>query len=296
MSFPQATWGSIGGSATWAIRFPEDLDGSTITVVDQFEDGFETPYGRTAPFKLLDVDGRRVLRVAFHGMPRDNTEPVWVRARQIVHVFELAGVRRVLIDGSVGGVQSPASPGSPISPWSIVIASDMIQHWPTPGAGSYKSDVPLPRMRRGFCPSMRREALRAAERAADADPRLTVYPSGVHVVMPFDRFETPAEIEMVRRWGGHVVGQTLGHQLPLLKRAGMHVAAINVVSNYAEGHEHWTGDDTPSALADFYWACSPVVGAIVSDTLQAAVTADLPVCDCNDYHNTGLDKLPIDGA
>ena len=69
---PRAEWGSIGGSGTWTIRFPEDLDHNRVRLIEAYADGFETPHGRSAPFKLMEIAGAKVIRVVFHGITRAN--------------------------------------------------------------------------------------------------------------------------------------------------------------------------------------------------------------------------------
>jgi purine nucleoside phosphorylase len=68
-AIPHVKYALIGGSGTWGIRFPEDLGRDDIELVDVFEDGFETPYGRSIAYKLLRIGGELVLRTAMHGIP-----------------------------------------------------------------------------------------------------------------------------------------------------------------------------------------------------------------------------------
>ena len=66
-TIPTANYALIGGSGTWGARFPEDLELPNVELTDYFE-SFDTPYGSTAPFKLLSIAGQPVWRTAMHGM------------------------------------------------------------------------------------------------------------------------------------------------------------------------------------------------------------------------------------
>jgi 5'-methylthioadenosine phosphorylase len=288
---PPAAIGSIGGSGTWGARFPEDLGRSDVKVL-RYVEPVETPYGLSCESKLLDVAGERVLRVAMHGWHRDaqgTVVPTWVCSLQVAWLFQLAGVQWALVDGSVGGIQRPDQPGTPLAPWSVVITDDFIQYWAAPTLG--QSFGPTGRLREPFCAGLRRH-LRAS---AEHQERFTVYDGGVYVCTPTGRFETPAEIRMMAGWGGHIVGQTLGHELPLMRQLRIHFASLNIVSNFAEGEAEWIGD-RPEAMAEFYRACPKPVGDALVDTFVAAISGGIGPCRCDDYALTGLSVFPVDGA
>ena len=288
---PQARVGSIGGSGTWGARFPEDLARGDVRVLE-YLGPVETPFGPSCPFKLLEVAGERVLRVAMHGWHRDargRVVPVWECSLQVGWLFRQAGVRWALVDGSVGGIQRPDRPGSPLGPWSVVITDDFIQHWAAPTIG--QGFGPTGRLREPFCAGLRRRLRAAAER----QERFTVYDGGVYVCTPTGRLETPAEIRMLAGWGGHVVGQTLGHEAPLMRQLRIHFASLNIVSNHAEGGAEWIGD-RPEAMAEFYRACPQPVGNALLDAMIAALADGIGPCRCDDYALPGLDAFPVDGA
>ncbi|MFZ5476274.1 MAG: purine-nucleoside phosphorylase [Myxococcota bacterium] len=58
---------------------------------------------------------------------------------------------------------------------------------------------------------------------------------GVYVAMPGPSYETPAEIRMIARLGGDVVGMSLVHEAIAASHAGMEVLGVAVVSNPAAG-------------------------------------------------------------
>jgi purine nucleoside phosphorylase len=291
-TIPTASIGSIGGSGTWGARFPEDV--SDVPVLE-YVAPIETPFGTSCGFKLLDVAGERVLRCAMHGWHRDaegKSVPTWTCTLQVAWVFKQAGVKWALVDGSVGGIQSPDQPGAPLKPWSVVITDDFIQYWVPPQSGSLRDPKqPFPRLREPFCAGLRRHLAASAWK----QERFSVYGHGTYVCTPPGRFETPAEIRMMAGWGAHIVGQTLGHEAPLMRQIGVHLGSLNIVSNFAEGMEEWIGD-TPEAMAQFYHECPRPVAAALLDAMTSVIKDGIGDCTCFTYVLPGMDAFPVDGA
>jgi purine nucleoside phosphorylase len=296
LKVPAATIGSIGGSGTWGARFPEDFLARRPEVrLVEYVEPLATPFGTSCALKLLEVGGERVLRVAMHGWHRDEqgaSVPTWTCALQVASVFQAAGVEWVLVDGSVGGIQQPGAPGQPLPPWSVVITDDFIQHWVPPVLGrlEIRNGGSL-RMREPFCAGLRRHLFDAASRQA----RFTVYDGGTYVCTQPGRFETAAEIRMMAGWGGHVVGQTLGHEAPLMRQLGIHLGSLNIVSNHAEGNTEWQGEQ-PGGMAEFYRACPDPVGNALIDAMLATITRGIGECHCADFALPGLGTFPVEGA
>ena len=294
LNVPRARIGSIGGSGTWGARFPEDFTRPEITLLE-YVAPIATPHGVSCPLKLLQVGGERVLRVPMHGWHRDESgEPVptWTCALQVAWIFQEAGVDWALVDGSVGGIQQPDLPGSPLAPWSVVITDDFIQHWVPPSSARLVVRERLfSRLREPFCAGLRRHLVTAASR----QDRFTVFDRGVYVCTPLGRFETAAEIRMMAGWGAHIVGQTLGHEAPLMRQLGIHFASLNIVSNYAEGNAAWVGE-SPDAMADFYRTCPAPVGNALIDAMLSAIATGRGECHCADFRLPGLGTFPVDGA
>ena len=66
----------------------------------------------------------------------------------------------------------------------------------------------------------------------ELDPSLD---EGVYVQFPGPHYETPAEIEMVRRIGGELVGMSTALEAIAAREAGMEVLGISLVTNLAAG-------------------------------------------------------------
>ncbi|MEM9131517.1 MAG: S-methyl-5'-thioinosine phosphorylase [Actinomycetota bacterium] len=77
--------------------------------------------------------------------------------------------------------------------------------------------------------------LRATLRRAAAEEGIDVIDGGVYCTTNGPRFETPAEITMMERLGGDLVGMTGYPEVALAKEAGVPYASIGVISNAAAG-------------------------------------------------------------
>jgi 5'-methylthioadenosine phosphorylase len=67
-------------------------------------------------------------------------------------------------------------------------------------------------------------------------PEFTIPTGKVYVQMRGPRFETKAEIRVVRTWGD-VVGMTAAHEADLCSEVGLRYNSLAVIDNYANGLE-----------------------------------------------------------
>lgn len=292
-NIPLVKYGLIGGSGTWGARFPEDYHRKEIKLREKIP-FFKTPYGKSAPFKLFEINGEKILRVANHGWTMDEKGrhlPNWVCARQIAWVFEKAGVKYALADGSVGGIKNPEHPSEPLSPWSVVTPHDLIMINIPPEKPIYGGQKPTVRMREPFCFSLRNNLYQAAVK----QKKFKTYKEGIYITTSADRFETEAEINIYGQWGANVVGQTLGYEAPLMRNLGIHFASLNIVANVAEGHVIWVGKNEES-MAKFYHDCAMPMGNTIIDALIETIKHGVKGCNCQDYLLKGLDAFPVKDA
>ena len=64
---------------------------------------------------------------------------------------------------------------------------------------------------------------------------------GVYCCSEGPRFETAAEVRMIRQWGGDVVGMTNVPEAQLAKELGLCYAAVSLVVNMATWDGIWSG-------------------------------------------------------
>ena len=194
-----------------------ELFGTVVTEVP-FSDipGFTAPgvSGHAGVARSIELgDGKRALvllgRTHFYeGLGVD-------RVVHGVRTAAAAGVRALVLTNACGGLNPEWAPGTP------VLISDHINftgQTPLHGANFVDlTDVYSPRLRQ-LC--------------REIDPTLA---EGVYVGFTGPQYETPAEIEMVRRWGGTLVGMSTVLEAIAAREAKLEVLGVSLVTNLAAG-------------------------------------------------------------
>jgi purine-nucleoside phosphorylase len=132
-----------------------------------------------------------------------------------VRTAAAAGCRTIVLTNGCGGLDERWAPGTPVL---IRDHINLTARSPIEGAHFVDlTDLYSARLR-GLC--------REVEPALD---------EGVYVQFPGPHYETPAEIEMVRRIGGDLVGMSTTLEAIAAREAGMEVLGISLVTNLAAG-------------------------------------------------------------
>jgi len=291
---------SIGGSATWGMRFPEDLNTKEAASVVWWTGGFETPWGKTGPMKFLMIEGVPVVRVPVHGwrmpMPSiDDSLPVFWVLREL-------GVEQVVVDASVGGISS--GDGELVEPWTVVVADDFVDVHHKTEVAKFAEEIgvgPWRRMGQSFCPRLRKALIEstmdllAGQRGQDIVnpfPKNLLH-EGVYYTTPLGPFETAAEIEIYRQAGATIIGQSTGPEAMLARVCEMCFGGIYIAANYAEGMAaQWVEE----GMKEFYTKCAHPMGLIVIWALRKLVKQERE-CDCAQIASqVDLSGLPVPGA
>ncbi len=132
-----------------------------------------------------------------------------------VRTAAAAGCRAIVLTNGCGGLKETWTPGTP------VLISDHINLTatsPIEGANFVDlTDLYSPRLR-GLC--------------KEVDPSLD---EGVYVQFPGPHYETPAEVQMAKTIGGHLVGMSTTLEAIAARQAGMEILGISLVTNLAAG-------------------------------------------------------------
>lgn len=267
---PQALYAIIGGSSTFSINFPEDLNEPDIKVID---DGliFETPFGDSPPFKLFKIGEKSVLTCKMHGWRSGATRAD--ASRQIFWVFRKAGVKNILAEGGVGAVNHL------LNLRDIIIPTDYIDN-------SMRKDVSLGSdylliMRKAICPDLHNNLFEATKKFAPA----RVFERGIYAVTDGRHFESPAEVAVLKQWGADIVGQSICPEVYLAREIGACYAGAYLVVNYAEGIvEDWRHED----LSKIFYNGSEMVGKILLDALRSI--GGTSTCECANLRKPTLLK------
>ncbi|MFN7016816.1 MAG: MTAP family purine nucleoside phosphorylase [Fimbriimonadales bacterium] len=140
-----------------------------------------------------------------------------------VRLLKEQGVQAVLATAAVGSLRTDWMPGT------LVILSDFLDFMREVNT-LYHEEVVHTDFTEPFSPLLRHALLNAAHQL-----KIPVQSEGVYVCAPGPRYETPAEIRMFRLLGGDVVGMTVVPEAILCREAGIHYAAVAIVTNLGAG-------------------------------------------------------------
>ena len=174
-----------------------------------------------------------------------------------VLVFGRMGVRAVILTNAAGGINRSYSQGA------LVLIRDHINLQgvnPLAGPNDGRFGVRFPDMTHAYS-----RAYREAAREEAARLKITLH-EGVYAALLGPSYETPAEIEYLRRIGADLVGMSTVAEVIAARHMGMNVLAISCVTNMAAGIL-----DQPLSHAEVM-----ETGERVKTTFEALLRAVLP--------------------
>jgi len=268
---PKTRCAFIGGSSTFAIDFPEELKIPKVKAIGK--QVFKTPFGDSPEFKLFEIDGELALTVRMHGW-----RPGVTRADaslQIFWVFEQAGVKNILAEGGVGAIRRD------LQLRDFIIPDDYLDF--SMRKDVYLSDKYLLIMRNPVCPDLIRII---AEKSHRIFPEKKVN-RGVYAVTDGRHFESPAEVRMIEKLGGDVIGQSLCPEVYLAREIGACYAGIYLVVNRAEGIKpYWRHKE----LKDIFYQEAKNVGRIIIEGFREIGQGQKKDCQCSKLRKKTLLK------
>lgn len=194
-----------------------DLIGDTVASVPAQEiTGFSAPIveGHVASIRSIKLpSGKHALvlgaRTHFyegHGV------------RRVVHgvrTAAAAGAKTMILTNGAGGIKESWKPGTP------VLISDHINLTATsPLEGATFIDLT----------DLYSKRLREIARSVDSS-----LDEGVYAQFPGPHYETPAEVQMVKHMGGHLVGMSTALEAIAARQAGMEILGFSLMTNLAAG-------------------------------------------------------------
>ena len=170
--------------------------------------------------------------------------------RAVVHSVRTAaacGAKVMILTNGAGGIKDAWSPGQP------VLISDHI---------NLTANSPLEGAT--FIDLTDLYSLRLRELAKKVDPTLD---EGVYVQFRGPHYETPAEVQMAKTMGGHIVGMSTALEAIAAREAGMEVLGLSLITNLAAGI-------SPHPLShqeviESGKAAEPVISKLLSDIVQS---------------------------
>ena len=183
-----------------------------------------TPYGPTPSLTIGKVEGRPAVFMPRHGESH-SFPPHKVNYRANIWGLRSLEVERIIATNAVGAIDQELSPGEIVVPSDIV---DMTKSRP----GTFYDDSPVTHIdvSQPYCPRIR-ELLGTIASASGGSSRKEI----VMACTEGPRYETPAEIRMLRTMGCGIVGMTSAPEAFLARELEMCYASISFVSNMAAG-------------------------------------------------------------
>ena len=138
--------------------------------------------------------------------------------RRVVHSVRTAaatGATTMILTNGAGGIKETWTPGSP------VLISDHI---------NLTADSPLEGAT--FIDLTDLYSARLRDLARGVDPTLD---EGVYTQFRGPHYETPAEVQMAKAMGGHIVGMSTALEAIAARQAGMEILGMSLITNLAAG-------------------------------------------------------------
>jgi 5'-deoxy-5'-methylthioadenosine phosphorylase len=184
----------------------------------------ETPYGTPAPTSVGLIGQEEVAFLPRHGS-RHELPPHKVNYRANLHSLKQIGVERIIATNAVGAINEVYSPGD------LVIPSDILDFTKS-RVSTYFDSTPVTHIdvTEPYCPQISGVLLDCCRAI-----KVPVRESAVLAATEGPRYETPAEIRMLRKLGGDIVGMTGAPEAFLARELEICYSAVCFVSNKAAG-------------------------------------------------------------
>lgn len=226
-----------------------DLIGETTATIAATEiTGFSKPAleGHIGSIRsILLPSGKRALVIGARTHYYENHG-----VRRVVHSVRTAaatGAATMILTNGAGGIRESWKPGTP------VLISDHI---------NLTADSPLEGATFIDLTDLYSARLRALARGID--PSLD---EGVYVQNRGPHYETPAEVQMAKTIGGHIVGMSTALEAIAARQAGMEILGLSLITNLAAGIQK-----TPLSHAEVIKAgkaAEPVISALLARIVAA---------------------------
>jgi len=213
-----------------------------------------TPYGLPPAISVGKIDERAVAFLPRHG-PSHSAPPHRVNYRANVYVLHEIGVKQIASTNAVGTINLDFKPGD------LVIPHDLIDFTKCRDFTFY-DEAPVTHidLSQPYCPQIRGLLIEKAK-----DSGMKVWDRAVLACTEGPRYETPAEIEMLRRLGCDLVGMTGVPEAVLARELEMCYATLCFVSNLAAGMQRRL---TANEVVSMAKKMLPAIQQILRETIK----------------------------
>ncbi len=228
----------------------------------------KTPYGLVQSLSVCSVDGAEIAFLQRHGLEH-SVPPHRINYRANIYALHEMGVERILATNAVGAINDR------FIACDVVIPHDFVDFTKV-RCTTFYDDAPVTHVdvTQPYCPEIRDLLVENAKKAG-----LHVWDQAVLACTEGPRYETPAEIEMLRRLGCDVVGMTGFPEVVLARELEMCYASICYVSNKAAGMQQRLTASEMSKIAD---RVLPMLKGVLIETANDLLLARRRDCRCAD--------------
>ena len=164
-----------------------------------------------------------------------------------VRVAAACGAKTMILTNGAGGIKEQWKPGTP-----VLISDHINLTGATPLEGATFVDLT------DLYSKRLRDIARSVEPTLD---------EGVYVQFRGPQYETPAEVQMAKAMGGHIVGMSTALEAIAAREAGMEVLGLSLITNLAAGI-------SPHSLShqeviDAGKQAEPVISKLLADIVHA---------------------------
>ncbi|MTI79853.1 MAG: S-methyl-5'-thioadenosine phosphorylase [Firmicutes bacterium] len=189
------------------------------------EETISTVFGETA-VKIGEYQGREVAFMNRHGAGH-SVPPHLVNYRANIAGLKKLGVKTIIATAAVGSINKEMKPGEFVfCDQFLDFTKRRAQTFFDGGEnGVVHVDVTDP-----YCKDLRQIMSKVADQL-----ELNYHQGGVYVTTEGPRYESPAEIKMLEKLGGDLVGMTSVPEVVLAREAGICYATVCMVTNFGAG-------------------------------------------------------------
>ncbi len=213
--------GIIGGSG-----FYEWFEGAT--------EKKETPFGFSSPITMVDREGVPAYFLARHG-PEHGLPPHLVNYRANIYALREVSVTHIIATNAVGSCKQAIKPGDFMVPNQLIDLTTGRRS--TFFEGSRQKDVPeeFRKVKHTDVSFPYKGDVRDVIIEVLSDGDIDFHYNGTYVTTNGPRFETAAEIQMAKLFGGDIVGMTSAPEAFLARELEIDYATVCLITNYAAG-------------------------------------------------------------
>lgn len=249
----------------------------------------ETKAGSSPPIYKLRYQGVPFYYVRMHGEEalRDGEPPGWHMVKTFAALREL-GVTHVFGGASSGSVNRDYDFDDLVIVDDFLIIGNQRPQSVLRAAGIVRPGV-FPSFAVPFCPDLRRLLIEEAKKSYHA----RIYETGVVLQDDPGRFETPAEVRMMRTLGGDMVTHNVVTEAIYARQLGMHFALLQSISNPATGVRPFTYENMQDSVGRIAKGAVPVLLEAIRRVPEIQHTCGIG-CTGEPYEGSYTRKTPRD--